>query len=186
MPPLTKQQLALQLQSIVRLHRRGAGGLNVALALTKRLDHLISSVYQSLTNPNKKLAAAVALGGYGRKELCFSSDVDIMFLVKDDSEKPSAAPVVGDLLHTLLDYGLDIGHSFRTIQECLESGNEDSEIWNSLLESRFICGSRSAYTTFRTRLQKHVKSFDAAGFAQHLIVTTDLRQRKYRLVNEAA
>ncbi len=179
MPPPTKQQLALQLQSIVKLHRRGAGGLVVALALTKRLDHLISAVFRSLANPNRKLVAAVALGGYGRKELCFSSDVDIMFLIKDESEKPFAAPIVGDLLHDLLDYGLDVGHSFRTIQECLESGREDSEIWNSLLESRFICGSRSAYTTFRTRLQSHIRSFDPASFAQHLIVTTDLRHRKY-------
>jgi [protein-PII] uridylyltransferase len=178
-PPPTKQQLALQLQSIVRLHHRGAGGIDVALALTKRLDHLISAVFLSLANPNKKLVAAVALGGYGRKELCFSSDVDIMFLIKDESEKAFAAPVVGDLLHDLLDYGLDIGHSFRTIQECLESGREDSEIWNSLLESRFICGTRSAYTTFRTRLQKHVRSFDAANFAQHLVITTDQRHRKY-------
>ena len=181
MPPPTKKQLALQLQSIVSLHRRGAGGLTVAMALTKRLDHLISSVFRSLTNPNKKLVAAVALGGYGRKELCFSSDVDIMFLIKDESEKPSAVPIVGDLLHHLLDYGLDIGHSFRTIQECLESGREDSEIWNSLLESRFICGSRSAYTTFRTRLQSHIKAFVAASLAQRLIVATDLRHRKYGL-----
>ena len=181
MSPPTKKQLALQLQSIVNLHRRGAGGLNVAMALTKRLDHLISAVFRSLTDQNKKLVAAVALGGYGRKELCFSSDVDIMFLIKDESDKPSTVPVVGDLLHDLLDYGLDIGHSFRTIQECLESGREDSEIWNSLLESRFICGSRSAYTTFRTRLQRHIRSFDAASFAQHLIVTTDLRHRKYGL-----
>jgi [protein-PII] uridylyltransferase len=180
-PPPTKQELALQLQSIVKLHRRGAGGLSVALALTKRIDHLISSVFQSLTSPDKKLIAAVALGGYGRKELCFSSDVDIMFLIKDVAGKPSAAPVVGDLLHHLLDYGLDIGHSFRTIEDCLESEREDSEIWNSLLESRFVCGSRAVYATFRTRLQSHIKTFDAASFAQHLIGATDLRHAKYGL-----
>jgi [protein-PII] uridylyltransferase len=180
-PPPTKQQLASQLQSIVKLHRRGAGGLTVALALTRRLDHLMTAVFQSLSNRNKKLVAAVATGGYGRRELCFSSDVDIMFLIKDERDKVAAAPVVGDLLHHLLDYGLDIGHSFRTIEECLESGREDSEIWNSLLESRFVCGSKSVYTTFRSRLQRHVRSFDAASFAQHLIVTTALRHGKYGL-----
>jgi [protein-PII] uridylyltransferase len=178
-PAPTKQKLALQLQSIVKLHRRGAGGLSVALALTKRLDHLITSVFQSLANSDKKLIAAVALGGYGRKELCFSSDVDIMFLIKDEADKAAAAPVVGDLLHHLLDYGLDIGHSFRTIEDCLESGKEDSEIWNSLLESRLVCGSRPVYATFRARLQKHIKSFDAPNFAQHLIGATDLRHAKY-------
>ena len=181
MPLPTKQLFSSQLQSVVRLHRQGRGGLYVGLALTKRVDNLIRSVFQSLPNPDKKLVAAIALGGYGRKELCFSSDIDIMFLIKDEGDKPSAAPVVGDLLHHLLNYGLDIGHSFRTIQECLGFAEGDPEIWNSLLESRFICGSASAYATFRSRLQRHIKSFDAAAFAQHLIVTTDLRHRKYGL-----
>jgi [protein-PII] uridylyltransferase len=178
-PPPTKKQLAKELQSIVRLHRRGVGGLPVALALTKRLDHLISTVFQSVADPNKRIVAAVALGGYGRKELCFSSDVDIMFLIKDESQKPLAAPIVGDLLHRLLSYGLDIGHSFRTVQECMEYGQADSEIWNSLLESRLICGSASAHKSFRASLQNHIRSIDAARFAEHLIASTDLRHQKY-------
>lgn len=175
----TKQDLTRQLQLIVKLHRRGAGGLRVALALTKRLDALIESIYHSLRNPNKKVVAVVALGGYGRKELCFSSDVDIMFLIQEDSQKPVAAQVVGDLLHHLLDFGLDIGHSFRTVQECLDSAQSDLEVWNSLLESRFICGSRSTFAAFRARLQQQVRSLDGPRFVQHLIVTTELRHRKY-------
>jgi [protein-PII] uridylyltransferase len=180
-PPPTKQQLALQLQTIVKLHRRGSGGLAVALALTRRIDHLIEAVFQSLPDRNKRLVAAVATGGYGRKELCFSSDVDIMFLIRDEHDKAAASPVIGDLLHHLLDYGLDIGHSFRTIDECLETRREDSEIWNSLLECRFICGSMSTYAAFRSRFQRHIKSFDAATFAQHLVETTAARHGKYGL-----
>ena len=178
-PPPTKQELTLQLQSIVKLHRRGAGGLRIALALTKRLDSLIESVYRSLQNPNKKFVAVIALGGYGRKELCFSSDVDIMFLIRDESKKPVAAQAAGDLLHHLLDFGLDIGHSFRTIQECLNAPQTDFETWNSLLESRFICGSRPVFSDFRDRLQRQIRSVDGASYVQHLIVATELRHRKY-------
>src|SRR5512137_518116 len=137
----SKEAFAQQFQAIVELHRGGAGGLRVALALTQRLDNLIESVYRSLKSPKKHLIAAVALGGYGRKELCFASDADIMFLIRDESEKPDASPIVGDLLHDLLDFGLDIGHSFRTIQECLDSADSDFEVWHSVLESRFICGN---------------------------------------------
>lgn len=175
----TKQHLVLQLESIVKLHRDGAGGLRVALALTKRLDLLIESVYRSLKSPGKDLIAAVALGGYGRKELSFSSDVDIMFLIRDESEKPDASPIVGDLLHSLLDFGLDVGHSFRTIQECLDSAESDFEVWHSVLESRFICGNKRALTELRTKLQKQIRLLDHTTYVNDLLVTTELRHRKY-------
>src|SRR3989304_4493182 len=122
-----KERFNSELQKIVQYHHRGAGGLRVAIALTKRLDFLIQSIYPSRHHSNKSLIAVVALGGYGRKELCFSSDTDVMFLIKDDSQKAEAAPVVGDLLHSLLEFGLNIGHSFRTIQECVELAEADLE-----------------------------------------------------------
>ncbi len=171
--------LARQLQSIVRLHRQGAGGIRIALALTKRLDGLITSVFRSLNNAEKRLVAVVALGGYGRKELCFSSDVDIMFLIADESQKPLTAPLAGDLLHALLAFGLDIGHSFRTIQECVDSSSSDFEVWHSLLEGRFICGNRSVCSELHTRLQRQIESIDTPQYIQNLIVATELRHRKY-------
>ena len=178
-PIPTKQDLALQFESIITLHRRGAGGVRVALALTKRIDSLINAVYHSLSDPRKKLVAVVALGGYGRRELCFSSDVDIMFLIEDESHKPDAAPLAGDLLHGLLNFGLDIGHSFRTVQECIDSSDSDFEIWHSLLESRFICGSRSAFSALHARLQRQIGSLDCPQYVRNLIVAIELRHRKY-------
>ncbi len=168
-----------QLQSIVKFHRRGEGGLRVALALTKRLDVLISSVFRSLINPEKKLVAVVALGGYGRKELCFSSDVDLMVLIADESQKPATASAAGDLLHALLAYGLDIGHSFRTIQECVDSSSSDFETWHSLLEARFICGSRAVFSDLHSGLQHQIRSLDTPQYIQNLIIATELRHRKY-------
>jgi [protein-PII] uridylyltransferase len=174
-----KQVFAEQFQSIVKLHRHGAGGLRIALSLTKRLDRLISSVFRSLKSPEKKLIAAVALGGYGRKELCFSSDVDIMFLISGEAEKASASATAGDLLHALLAYGLDIGHSFRTIQECVDSSSTDFEVWHSLLEARFICGNRSVFSRLHSNLQRQTRLIDSPQYVQNLIIATELRHRKY-------
>ena len=175
----TKQNLAQQLESAIKVHRRGAGGLRIALALTRRVDALIESVYRSLANPRKSTITAVALGGYGRKELCFSSDVDIMFLIREESQKPDASPIVGDFLHDLLDYGLDIGHSFRTIQECLDSAEADFEVWHSVLEARYICGNKQVLSELRLRLQEQIRSLDPATYVNNLLVATELRHRKY-------
>ncbi|MEK6755571.1 MAG: HD domain-containing protein, partial [Bacteroidota bacterium] len=102
-----------------------------------------------------------------------------MFLIKDDSQKAEAAPVVGDLLHDLLEFALNIGHSFRTIQECLEFALSDLETWNSLLESRFICGSRSTFSHFRASLQRQIHSLDKGSYVRQFIKTTELRHGKY-------
>ena len=175
----TKEQFALQFEMLTKLHRRGAGGLRIALALTKRVDGLIASVFGSLKNPEKKLIAVVALGGYGRKELSFSSDVDIMFLIGDESGKAVASATAGDLLHALLAYGLDIGHSFRTIQECVDSSSSDFEVWHSLLEARFLCGNRAVFSKLHTDLQRQIRLIDPSQYVQNLVVATELRHRKY-------
>ena len=178
-PVPRKKNQAHQLQSIVKLHRSGAGGLRIALALTQRLDRLIIDVFRSLQSPEKSAIAVVALGGYGRKELCFSSDVDIMFLIGDETQKPAASPAAGELLHALLAFGLDIGHSFRTIQECVDVSSSDFEVWHSLLEARFLCGNRKTFAGFRTSMQKQVHIVDHARYVQSLVVATELRHRKY-------
>jgi [protein-PII] uridylyltransferase len=175
----TREQFAHQLESIIRLHRRGTGGVRVALALTERLDSLIQSIYTSLHHSDKKLLAVVALGGYGRRELCFSSDTDVMFLIRNETEKPEASPVAEEILHRLLDYGLTVGHSFRTIDECLELASTDIETWNSLLESRLICGNRKTHSRFRTHLTKQIRSSDKSAYVRELINTAELRQQKY-------
>jgi [protein-PII] uridylyltransferase len=153
--------------------------VRVALALTERLDSLIKSVYTSLPHSDKKLLAIVALGGYGRRELCFSSDTDVMFLIQNEDEKGDASPIAQEMLHRLLDYGLTVGHSFRTIQECLELAGSDSETWNSLLESRLICGNRKTHSRFRTDLVKQIRSSDKSAYVRQLINTAALRHQKY-------
>jgi len=176
---ISNEQFSQQLERIVNLHRKRGGGVRVALALTNRLDSLIESVYTSLHHANRHLISVVALGGYGRKELCFSSDTDIMFLIRDDSQRVDASPVAGGLLHQLLDYGLDIGHSFRTIPECLTFAQSDIETWNSLLESRFLCGNRGTFSEFQSSLRRQVRLLDKTAYVQRLVDTAELRHRKY-------
>jgi len=73
LPGSAKEEFDHSLRVITQLHRRGVGGIEVGLALTKRLDTLVRQVYDEMDSPAKNLVAIVALGGYGRKELCPSS-----------------------------------------------------------------------------------------------------------------
>ena len=63
-------------------------------------------------------AALVAVGGYGRGELHPCSDVDIMLLLPDPLPD-GAEERLSAFFTALWDIGLEVGHSARTVAQCL-------------------------------------------------------------------
>ncbi|MEX1139869.1 MAG: [protein-PII] uridylyltransferase [Bacteroidota bacterium] len=167
-----------QLQAAAHLHRKGAGGIRTALTLTRAMDSAIISTFRSFGHPAKSSFAIVCLGGFGRKELCFASDTDIMFLIPK-STLPEVGFAVRKLLHNLLDIGLDIGHSVRTVEDCLGLRETDVESWVSLLESRFLCGDKALFAGLRSSLRSQIDKGDRPGFVRDLAGRMEVRHRKY-------
>jgi hypothetical protein len=83
--------------------------------------------------------AVLAVGGYGRGEMAPFSDVDLLFLTpyKVTSWLES---VIESMLYVFWDLHLKVGHSSRTIKECIRLGREDYTIRTALLERRLIAG----------------------------------------------
>ena len=89
-------------------------------------------------------AALVATGGYGRGELFPCSDIDLLVLLgRDPSEAEREA--LERLIGRMWDIGLEIGHSVRTFEGCIEAAAGDITIRTTLLESRYLVGSRSLF-----------------------------------------
>jgi [protein-PII] uridylyltransferase len=165
-------------QEILKLHRAGAGGVRVALELTDRHDTLLQTLFQQLENNTEHLSV-VALGGYGRKELCFSSDTDIMFLIEDEEHQNLTTPAVQEILHILLDIGLNVGHSFRTIEECISISAENFESFMSIIEARFICGKKNTFFKLVKEISEKIKEQDRAIFVSRISNAVQLRHKKY-------
>ena len=83
----------------------------------------------------------VAVGGYGRGELHPFSDVDILILTQDniDSELEDR---ISAFVTQLWDVKLDIGHSVRSINECLKQSINDVTVATNLMEMRNITGNQ--------------------------------------------
>ena len=79
----------------------------------------------------KRPFALVALGGYGRKELCYHSDIDIMVLFKNGIPA-AAANMAEDMFFPLWDIGLELGHATRDIRDCLTLSTHDFVVFTSL------------------------------------------------------
>lgn len=86
--------------------------------------------------------ALVAVGGYGRGELQPHSDIDLLILARNEIS-PDTGESLSNFITLLWDLALDIGHSVRTIDECIEQAKLDVTIAINLLETRTISGDQA-------------------------------------------
>jgi [protein-PII] uridylyltransferase len=117
---------------------------------TRLIDRTVKTVWAEAELGD---AALVATGGYGRAELYPCSDIDLLVLLPGE---PSAAERerLERLIGTFWDIGLEIGHSVRTVQGCVETAANDITIRTTLMEARYLAGSRKLYQELVTNLAK--------------------------------
>ena len=89
----------------------------------------------------------IALGGYGRKEQCIHSDIDLLILFEHTVPSQVEA-FIKELLYPLWDARFELGYAVRNIPECLEMAFDRFDILTSILDARFICGESLIYTIF--------------------------------------
>jgi [protein-PII] uridylyltransferase len=121
--------------------------------------------------------AIVAVGGYGRAELCPQSDIDLLFLLPY-KQTPRGEQIVEFILYMLWDLGLKVGHATRPLVECLRLAREDMTIRTGLLESRYLWGDDKLYAELRKRfLAEIVKGTDAEFVSAKLAERNDRHKR---------
>ncbi len=115
------------------------------------VDAAIQSIWSSLPLPAGLALAAV--GGYGRGELYPYSDVDLLILTPNEVDQANYEAQLGAFISALWDIGLDIGHSVRTIAECLSEAAGDITIETAMLEARQLAGDHELFTQFQRAYQ---------------------------------
>jgi len=108
------------------------------------IDSLLSHAWAEYIQPGPDNMALVAVGGYGRGELHPASDIDLMILLAD-SEDRSYDENIQSLLTFLWDIGLDIGHSVRSVQDCVTEAAKDITVQTNLVEARLLCGPEELF-----------------------------------------
>ena len=113
----------------------------------------------------------VAVGGYGRRELLPGSDIDLMILL-DRKPGKTLEQKISTYLTFLWDIGLEVGHSVRTVKDCIREGKSDVTVITNMIESRLICGNEKLYEKFQkaiapTRMWSSRKFFEAKLREQH-------------------
>ncbi|OUR84052.1 [protein-PII] uridylyltransferase [Colwellia psychrerythraea] len=84
----------------------------------------------------------IAVGGYGRGELHPQSDVDILLLTQEEVEL-ELEEKISSFITQLWDIKLDIGHSVRSIKECLKQAVKEVTVATNLMEMRQVAGNET-------------------------------------------
>ena len=126
-----------------------------ALLLGRRhlVDTLLGDLWADLDFPAS--LALVAVGGYGRGELWPKSDIDLLLLL-DKSADTGLKAQLEQLVGLFWDIGLEIGHSVRTVNECLEEAAADLTVQTALVEARRLAGNEALFEDFKTRFRQQL------------------------------
>ena len=117
--------------------------LNILNARSNINDALILYTSEKFNISNDEISL-IAVGGYGRKEFYPKSDTDLLILI-NDQKKDQHKKNISHFLAYLWDIGIEVSHSTRTIKECITEGSRDISIATTLLESRYISGSKKMF-----------------------------------------
>ena len=122
--------------------------------------------------PRRLVVAAV--GGYGRATLAPGSDIDLLFLLADN-EAEHGERVAEAMLYLLWDLRQKVGHSTRSVDECLRQSRSDMTIRTALLEARFILGDEDLFEDMRRRFEKEIVHHNPRDFVAAKLAERDTR-----------
>jgi len=176
--------LAEGLESLKAMHAEGASGQDSVRAHARFVDQLVRALTRLITDDARTAGIAatphvvVALGGYGRGELHPSSDIDLM-VVYDGELSPFVQRLMQELLYTLWDLGLQVGHSLRSLEDCVAMARTDFPSRTSMQEARLIAGHRPLFTRFGRILRDNVYRQDFGEFLAQTLAEREQRYRKF-------
>jgi [protein-PII] uridylyltransferase len=179
-----KKFLKIETQRLQMRHRFGLSGTQIVAARSLIVDLLIQRIARAATDEldlpvEESRFAIVALGGYGRSELAPHSDIDVMFLHHGKRDAASATALGEKILYLLWDAGFNVGHSNRSLSECLAQAKEDSITRNSLIDARLLWGSAELFENLVERLDEEIFSRQQRTLLDELLAERAARYDKF-------
>lgn len=122
-------------------------------AHSKLIDQYLRLIWKRLAMPPDLVL--VAVGGYGRGELYPRSDIDLLIVLPHEPDE-ALQQHLQKLIGMLWDVGLDVGHSIRTVAQCLAE-SVDITVQTNLLEARRVTGSVNLFEELQRILKSNIQ-----------------------------
>jgi [protein-PII] uridylyltransferase len=180
-----KKFLKIETQRLSLRHRFGVSGEQIVQARSLIVDLLIERIARTAVEEKFEGAsidgqfAIIALGGYGRQELAPYSDIDIMFLHQNRKDVAIAAKLSEAILYLLWDVGFNVGHSVRSLADCVSMAREDVISRNSMIDARLLWGDKKLFEQLVERLDEEIFEKQKAALLGELMKERESRYGKF-------
>jgi [protein-PII] uridylyltransferase len=137
-----------------------------------RADEWLARVFEGAVGGRGEGFSLVAVGGYGRRELCPGSDLDVTLLYH---RRRKVNEIADRIWYSIWDGGIRLDHSVRTPKEAISVAREDQRALLGLLDGRVVAGDEGLAAGvlgeldewWRARARELLPRLAAAGRARH-------------------
>jgi [protein-PII] uridylyltransferase len=129
--------MSLRIRRQELIDQRDLHGDEFCRAYSAAADEWLIGLVDSATGGDTRGLALLAVGGYGRRELCPYSDLDVVLLHKG---RKDIAATADRIWYPVWDEGIALDHSVRKPADALGMAGEDLRVALGLLDARVICG----------------------------------------------
>jgi len=172
-PTLRARRLDAARDELAAAAGRGEGGRQAMRQYSHRMDAIVQQLFAE-AGPVSQSVAVFALGGYGRRELCLHSDVDLLLLFSDRIDEP-AEQLLRRFLNPLWDLGLTVGHHVREVAEGRTLTDDNPEFLLALTDARPVVGDATLLDAFLARSNAARTATRAVGALKTLIAERHAR-----------
>ncbi len=177
------QEFLVSRENLIQETLMKKSGFAISRRYTALIDRFIHTLFREAVSGEEiredleNRLALIALGSYGRQELCLGSDVDFLVLHKGELSKETGE-MISRLLYALWDAKLEVGHAVLTAQEGVGLAMDDFKTLTSVMDGRLLLGSRSLQWFFRRTLwagiEKHRNTL-----LEHFLLAKAKRKEKF-------
>ncbi|MFH1488272.1 MAG: [protein-PII] uridylyltransferase, partial [Pseudomonadota bacterium] len=170
-------------EALIERDLKKGTGLSATRAYADMADGYIKSLYAA-ASPDKKPGGTrdgnlvvMALGSYGRRELCLESDIDLL-VIHQEKLSVETEEMLSRLLYPLWDAKLEVGHTVLTVHECIRLAMNDFRFLTSVMTARFLVGSRAFFQLFQETFWSRIDR-EKDALLREFLVYQQKREEKY-------
>ncbi len=137
----------------------------------------VTRLYPVVNQTAGERISVVATGGYGRATMAPGSDVDLLFVLPYKKTGWSES-VIEQMLYTLWDLEMKVGHAVRSVDDCIRQAKADMTIRTSVLDARRVCGDAELFEELVSRFEAEVVAGTGPEFIEAKLAERDQRHTR--------
>ncbi len=172
------------MKEALKMHEEKKDSIEVLHARSDFVDQIVQSLFEEVCDKYQKSGKEVpkncsvlSQGGYGRRELCLKSDIDLLFLYEGRADA-FVKLLTEKMVQKLWDDGFEVGCATRTVRDCRKLMDTDLTIMTSLLDARHLAGSQDLSAELFDMVRRYFSSHRENFFKLRMQENKE-RQEKY-------